>query len=255
MMDKNNLRRADLFTGALLFAFGLWMCLVSFKMPMKDSFGGVQNVWYVSPALLPLIIGFSLMLLSLLLIINSAKQTGFAWIAKEAEKKLSTVSAGHILSDKSMRFIAILTAFIAFVFLNIPRIDFFLSSWLFLLFFITMFYFDSNLLLVRLLKFYGACTFLFLLYFLFKLDNFADGIYYFMTDVFALCFIVAYTIFTAFAIKGNAELKRKFRSSLVVAVVVPLILCPVFKYFLLVPLPKEGLVIEGIMDMIKYSLF
>ena len=29
-------------------------------MPMKDSFGGVMNVWYVSPALLPMIIGFAI---------------------------------------------------------------------------------------------------------------------------------------------------------------------------------------------------
>jgi hypothetical protein len=39
----------------------------------------------------------------------------------------------------------------------------------------------------------------------------------------------------------------------VVSVVVPLILCPVFKYLLLVPLPMEGLV-TGAMDSLRYAL-
>ena len=32
-------------------------------MPMKDTWGGVQNVWFVSPALFPLFVGAMIMLL------------------------------------------------------------------------------------------------------------------------------------------------------------------------------------------------
>jgi hypothetical protein len=53
MMDKDKLRKADIFSGSIIMLFGLWIISQALQMPMKDSWGGVQNVWYVSPALLP----------------------------------------------------------------------------------------------------------------------------------------------------------------------------------------------------------
>jgi hypothetical protein len=55
-------------------------------------------------------------------------------------------------------------------------------------------------------------------------------------------------------IRKNPEWRRKYRISIIIALAVPLMLCPIFKYFLLVPLPYEGGVVE-IMDLIRYSLF
>ena len=54
MLEKEKLRKADIFSGLAIFLFGLFMVLMASEMPMKDSWGGVQNVWYVSPALFPL---------------------------------------------------------------------------------------------------------------------------------------------------------------------------------------------------------
>jgi hypothetical protein len=54
MLEKENLRKADVYSGAVISLFGLWIVLQAIKMPMKDSWGGVQNVWYVSPAIFPL---------------------------------------------------------------------------------------------------------------------------------------------------------------------------------------------------------
>ncbi|MFC1715477.1 hypothetical protein ACFL6S_17540 [Candidatus Poribacteria bacterium] len=252
--SQRKLRKADFVTSIFLFALGLWICLKSLKMPMKDSFGGVQNVWYVSPALLPIIIGSALMLLSLMLFVNAVRAIGFVWIVKGANGKLNGIFRELTISEKALRFIAILILLSTFVFLNIPRIDFFLSSILFLLAFITMFYFGRRELLIRLLMFYSAGNGLFIVYFLLRLDGVMNSVYYFMTDVLALVFIIAYAAFAAFSIRGNMDLRRKLRFSVLTAIIAPAILCTVFKYFLLVPLPKEGIIVEGIMDFIRYSL-
>ncbi|MEZ5581796.1 MAG: hypothetical protein R3F37_02550 [Candidatus Competibacteraceae bacterium] len=46
---------------------------------------------------------------------------------------------------------------------------------------------------------------------------------------------------------------QRFRITLLVALLVPLVLCPVFKFGLLVPLPTEGFYIEA-MEQVKYLL-
>ncbi|MCB2170659.1 MAG: hypothetical protein KQI78_23605, partial [Deltaproteobacteria bacterium] len=68
MMDKEKLRKADIFSGSIIMLFGLWVISQALQMPMKDSYGGVQNVWYVSPALLPLFVGSMIALFGALLI-------------------------------------------------------------------------------------------------------------------------------------------------------------------------------------------
>ena len=76
IMKKKELRRADFITSVLLLLFSVWVIIETFKMPMKDTFGGVQNVWYVSPALFPLIISIVIMVLAAVLLINSIKTGG-----------------------------------------------------------------------------------------------------------------------------------------------------------------------------------
>jgi hypothetical protein len=57
MLEIEKLRKADIFSGVIISLFGLWVVGQALKMPMKDSWGGVQNVWFVSPALFPLFVG------------------------------------------------------------------------------------------------------------------------------------------------------------------------------------------------------
>ncbi len=78
MMDKGQLRKADIFSGGLIMLFGLWVISQALKMPMKDSWGGVQNVWFVSPALFPLFVGAMITLLGALLIRTALKTVGSA---------------------------------------------------------------------------------------------------------------------------------------------------------------------------------
>ena len=71
--------------------------------------------------------------------------------------------------------------------------------------------------------------------------------------VLSLLFFLAYYTFTFATVHRNPELKKKLRLSLVVAIVTPLILCPIFRYGFLIPLPREGGII-ALMNLIRYSL-
>jgi len=149
-MDKSKLRGADFITSLLLIAFGVWILVQAFQMPMKDTYGGVVNVWYVSPALFPLFIGIGIILLAINILVHALKTSGYQ-VFKEfllSEKKV------HI-TEKGYRFLAILVPLLSLVYMNLPRIDFFLSILMFLLFFIPVFYFDDFPLLKKLLAFYS----------------------------------------------------------------------------------------------------
>lgn len=52
MEDKNReMRAGDLIIAALFFLLGCFVLILSLQMPLTGSYGGVQSVWYVSPAL------------------------------------------------------------------------------------------------------------------------------------------------------------------------------------------------------------
>ena len=246
-MKKKELRRADFITSVLLLLFSIWIIIETLKMPMKDTFGGVQNVWYVSPALFPLIISIVIMVLAAVLLINSINSGG----AKNFINNFSVRYRG--ISEKNIRFISILLALLSFVYLNIPRIDFFISIILFLTFFISVFYFDDKDLLKKLTLFYFTGSIIFIILFAFGISKFLNSYYKYSTDILALFFYVSYVIYNWINIKSSNIFKKRLIVSLMVALVVPLILCPTFRYFLLVPLPKEGLIIQ-IMHNIYYLI-
>lgn len=254
MLGKENLRKADVFSGAIICLFGLWVVLQALKMPMKDSWGGVQNVWYVSPAIFPLFIGCIIMLLGGLLCRTALKTIGFKAFAETA-RWLSSRALFHFLNSISnLRFYTIVVLLVSFVFLNISRIDFFLSAVLFLTVFITAFYFDDAGLLRKLFFFYLAGVIVLILYFSLGLNEPLSLVVPFPADILALCFIVAYCVYAWMLIRNTAALRKKFRTALIVSIASPLVVGMIFKYFLLVPMPAEGLVVT-VMDYFWYLEF
>lgn len=237
-MKKKELRRADFITSVMLLVFSVWIIMETLKMPMKDTFGGVQNVWYVSPALFPLIISIFIMVLGVVLLIHSIKTGG----AKYFLDNFSLRYKG--LSEKNIRFVGILLALFSFVYLNIPRIDFFISVTLFLTYFISVFYFDDEDLLKKLTLFYFTGSIIFIILFVFGISKIINSYYEYFIDILALFFYLSYVIYNWINIKSSNIFKKRFIVSLIVSLVVPLILCPAFRYFLLIPLPKEGLIIQ-----------
>ncbi|MGD2037161.1 MAG: hypothetical protein PVH28_04700 [Desulfobacterales bacterium] len=254
MIEKEKLRKADVFTAIVIFLFGAWIVWQASKMPMKDSWGGVQNVWFVSPALFPLFVGAVIMLLGLLLFKTALKTIGMKTFGNTLQWLLSKNLLQFLNSVSILRFYGIAVLFLTFVYLNIPRIDFFLSAVLFLSVFITMFYFDEAELLKKLFFFYLAGTVFFIFYFALGLDGRLSQVLPFTKDILALGFILAYCLFAWKLIRGNPELRKKFRTGLIVAFVTPFLVGMIFKYFLLVPLPSEGMVV-AVVDAIWYFEF
>ena len=254
MLEKEKLRKADVYSGIVIFLFGAWIVWQASKMPMKDSWGGVQNVWFVSPALFPLFIGAMIMLLGFLLSRTALKTIGIKTFGNTLQWLFSRNLFQFLNSLSVLRFYAMTVLFLSFVFLNIPRIDFFLSAVLFLSVFITMFYFDDSVLLKKLFFFYLAGTIFFIAYFASPLDALLSRISPFAKDILALVFILSYGLYAWKLIRANPVWRRKFRIGLIVAVVAPFAVCPIFKYFLLVPMPSEGLVV-ALLDAIWYFEF
>lgn len=251
MMDKEKLRKADIFSGGIILFFGLWIVSEALKMPMRDSYGGVQNVWYVSPALFPMFIGAMIALLGALLIRKAFKTVGrrgfmgvLAWLG-------SSSLVRFLVTPPLFRFYAMIVLFFSLVFLNAPRIDFFLCAVLFLFVFITMFYFDDDRLLKKLLAVYLAGTVVTVLFFIGDLARLLEGVVPYPADMLTLVFIIGYSLYAWIQIRRIPTLRRKYRTALILAVVAPFTIGPIFKYFLLVPMPTEGMVV-AVLDAIRY---
>jgi len=254
MLEKDKLRKVDVYTGIIIFLFGAWIVWQASKMPMKDSWGGVQNVWFVSPALFPLFVGAMIMILGLLLFRTALKAIGLQVFGKTLRWLLSSKLLQFLNTVSILRFYAIAVLFLAFVYLNIPRIDFFLSAVLFLSVFITMFYFDEAVLLKKLFFFYLAGTALFIIYFAAGLDGLLNPALPYAKDILAVGFILGYCLYAWRLIRSDPQLRKKYRTSLIVAVVSPFVVGMIFKYFLLVPMPAEGMVV-ALLDTIWYYEF
>ena len=251
MLEKEKLRKADVFSGAVIFLFGLWIVSQALGMPMKDSWGGVQNVWYVSPALFPLFVGSMIMLLGALLTRTALKRIGYKEFQNTVRWLFSRDLFQFLNTLSNLRFYTIAVLFLSFVYLNIPRIDFFLSALLFLVVFITSFYFDDALLLKKLFFFYLAGVIFFIFYFILNINAPLAKLIPFPADILMICFIGAYCGYTWMQIRKEPVLRKKYRTAMIVALVTPFLVGIIFKYFLLVPMPAEGLVVT-FLDYIWY---
>lgn len=251
MLEKEKLRKADIFSGGVICLFGLWVIRRALQMPMKDSWGGVQNVWFVSPALFPLIVGGMIAILGILLTRTALKSVGRDELVQTLRWLGSAQLIRFLKSAAEIRLYAIAVLFFSFVFLNLPRIDFLLCSVLFLAVFISMFHFDDDALLLKLFFFYLAGSVGMLVYFLLGLPGLLDGRVPYPNDWLTLMFIIGYQVYARRQIRHSPALRKKYRMSLLLAVVPPFVICPIFKYFLLVPMPTEGLV-TATMDAIWY---
>jgi hypothetical protein len=89
-MDKDKLRKSDFKTGALLIVFSLWFLSITFLfMPFKETYGGVANVWYVSPWIFPAIVLTLLLILSVILTINAMIENGMRDLVVYPEGQIS----------------------------------------------------------------------------------------------------------------------------------------------------------------------
>jgi hypothetical protein len=246
-VEKIELRKKDYLTSMILVAFGVFVILYTvFTMPMKDTFSGVVNVWFVSPALFPLCIGAFIAQGGLVLMARAIRDGG-------ARKFWEDFSAGEKRSwDNTLRLLAILLPIFSYVYLNLPRVDFFLSTIFCLVVFTTFFYFDRQEVLKKLFRFYLVGCLVFLLLFSAGVHHMLNEFFPYFTDGLVFLFFLAYIYYCLTLMRGDPAQKRKLRLTLLTSLLTSLILIPSFKYFLLVPLPVEGGFIE-IMNIIRYA--
>lgn len=247
-MDKVQLRKKDFITSLILIAFGIFMILYTVVyVPMKDSWGGVMNVWFVSPGLFPVCIGGLLILMGVVLCRRAVRDGG----SRKFLQDLSRREKGS--SGKTLRFFGILLVLVAYVYLYIPRIDYFLSTMLTLLVFISLFYLDRPDLLKKFFTFYlGGCL-LFLAFFLLGIDQQLNGKFPYFMDSLVFLFFLVYMAYSRYQIRGDGVLRKRWKLAVLMSIAPSLILIPSFKFILLVPLPIEGGFIE-LMNIVRYSL-
>jgi hypothetical protein len=222
------------------------------KMPMKDSWGGVQNVWFVSPALFPLFVGGMLAFLGCILIVIALRSVGVEGIRSVMSFLTSTEFLAFLQEPLVVRFYGAVLNLVLFVFLMVPRVDFFLAAILFLLIFFFMFYIGDHRHLQKILHFTLLVSILLFFFVITGLNEKMSAVTDFGADWLVLCFIPALCFVAWTTVKKNPELRKKYRLSLIIAFVAPMTIGVIFKYFLLVPMPYEGLVVQ-LLDSIWYA--
>lgn len=218
-------------------------------MPRNESYAGVNNAWYVAPGLLPIFIGVCLLGLGIALLINSIRTGGaHSFITRFSLSR----KADQKISDSTINLLLIFVALFSFVYLAIPRIDFFLSISNFLFFFIASFYFQDQ----TFKRQYGLAYSLGMLIFAILIISGAFNILYSLFKyTFDVIFLIAILvqIFTIRKTAVRLDLKDRFRISWIVSLATPAILIPVFRYLLLVQLPHEGGIIK-LMNLLYYTI-
>ncbi len=247
MMETTKLRKADFITSIILVLFGGWVLLEAFQMPMRDTYGGVKNVWYVSPAFLPIIIGVAIIILGIVLLVNSIRTGGAANFIK------SVRSVTLRLSDPSQRFLGVVIAIVSFVYLFVPRVDFFLSIVLFLAYFIPAYFLDDMPIFRRLTAVYVGVSLLMVVLFATPIAALLNTAFQFATDVIVLLAILGINAYTRVLAGSNQKNRRRYRVGMIVSIVTPLIVVPVFRFALVVPLPHEGGIVQ-LMQLIYFSI-
>ena len=235
-------RVADLWTSLILLVLAAAMIGGALQFPLRGTYAGVRNAWYVSPALFPLIVAGSLAILALVLLAGALRSGAATAAFGRSEAK-----------PGGMDVLLIAGLIVAFVFAFVPRIDFVVAAAFFLFAFTTVFHGGSR----------ASSRIVLLVYFGSALGVVAMALLgwtpaprsteAFLVDGVLLGTLAVVMLATWFQTRGNSEDRRKLRQCIGVSVLTPFILTAVFKFFLLVPLPREGVIVVAL-DTLRYAL-
>lgn len=128
MMPKEKLRHADAITAVLLILLSLGVMVGASQMPLRGTYGGVVNVWYVSPAALPFVIAAGLLLMAMHLLRSTMDEGGHRGLLRFFAARLRTVHG----NTKVRRMLGVVLLLGIYVYGLIGRIDYFLASMLYL---------------------------------------------------------------------------------------------------------------------------
>lgn len=251
-MDKAKLRGLDIVSGLVFVLFALFGFFETFQMPMTETYGGVSNVWYVSPALFPLFVNSGILILGVGLVLFAVREGGAAYL-KASYVEFLRRKFTHV-ADRHQKFAALLVFFCGQIYVFMPTIDFYLSMVLFITVFISAFYFEDMRLLRRMSFLYlGISAFILVLRLTDSIAYLEEEVLEYAADLLVFVFLLLTTAFLIVYCKADAEKKRKSRTVLITAYLSPFVLILLFKFVLLIPMPHEGGFIE-LMSELSYQL-
>ena len=241
---------------AIASAFGLWFLVVNIKS--KIAFTIEEAKWLADPsaaeifswwdpfAIIPLV-GTSLVLLASVSVLAVASRR------HRRDGPLPAENEGLRLGETGTRFVIIALLFLELVYILIPNIDFFVANLLFLTVFTTAFHIGTKTVIRRAMAVYlgaGAVVTAAKISGLFALLNGGFG---YTTDLLVLVAAIGATVWIGRSPDVAGTARHSFRQCVAVAWLTPLIVTPVFRFGLLVPLPHEGVVVE-LMQQIRQVL-
>lgn len=232
----------DFVFSIVVLIFSIFVIANSLTMPFSGNVGGVTTVWYESPGLLPLFIGCCLFLAGITVFLKSAREGG----RKLFQQHFADVNpTGFLLSGGGI---------LSYIFVFITWFDFFLGSFVFLLFYISLYYLEDDKLSRKLIAVYYGIILLCLTVFFSGLDKVINAQYDYATDfILVAAALLLIFLLAHHASQSNGDAGRKVRIVILVALLFPSILVPAFRYFLLVPMPKEGLIVEQVFNHTYYT--
>ncbi|MGF1525703.1 MAG: hypothetical protein ACFCBW_02755 [Candidatus Competibacterales bacterium] len=237
-VHRRRLRRCDLGMGLVLLALGLAMAWEVSHYPMTGSYGGVRNVWYVSPALFPLLVAGGIVVLAGLLLARAV------WDLRRSRSLLTPLpvpSAPAVVWARRQRLALVVLILGLYIAVLIPRVDYCLATAVALLLWIGGFYLTGPLTVTFHLVATVGLGFVVL-----------GGGYGGISVDFLTALGLGATLILSGVVAARGGQWRRLGVGLAVIIVAPLALAVVFKYFLLVPLPVEGPVAQAL-DALYYG--
>jgi len=249
--DKNSKMRAgDLVIAVLFLLLGCYILIGAFRMPLKDSYGGVESTWYVSPALFPIIIAIVMILLSVSVFRYAWKRNGWVMIKDAVARRRKE----PVFNENTIRFLSVIIPMVSIVYVNLERMDFFFAVLLYLSFTIGVFFMDEGQLRRHILTEYSAMM---LLNVILAICGFKN-VFLYSFDVVALIeMILLYVFYRKEILKCDVReqrnLYKKLKTTMLISIIVPLSLEIVFRFGLRVPMPFEGSVMN-LMYLVYYAV-
>ncbi|MGL6261904.1 hypothetical protein [Vibrio sp. WXL103] len=241
-LEEQQMHGWDFAFSLVVMVFSLMVIANSLTMPFSGTVGGVTTEWYESPGLLPLFIGCSLFAAGLSVFLKSKAAQGKALLMHHYKNINPT---GFLISGGGI---------ITYIYVLITWYDFFLASAIFLIFYIGLYYLDIEKVTKQLIKIYSATVVLSILLFATGIADAMNSLYPYTSD---LVLVVSGFVMSSYLyLQGKAlgkEVSAKVRRLLIIGLVFPAVLCPIFRYFLLVPLPNEGLIVEQVFNQTYYT--
>ncbi len=251
MIDKNKLRGSDIISGGLFGVLGIYILIESFQMPLSDSYGGVTTHWYVSPALMPIIIGIGMILLAIAIIVNGIRNGGKEQLEAERNEK----KGKPFIDDNKIRFYAVMLPLVSIVFINLNTIDFYLNAVMYLLFTTCFFYLEDMVFLKKGITIATVFEIIIAALHFSGVDRKLTQVFFASMDLIGLAAVIVMNISLIMYAKkaGNEVYMKKAKHIMLVSYIMPLLIVPLFKFALRVPMPHEGGFIN-LMSMVYYAL-